>query len=108
VGAGSGCQLASTAATAYPVSHMISGYPLKADPASYCQFLWKNGNGRPWGDLHTAKGVQCAHMAAHGSDSKPSSFPRCAPTPGLSPPGLCMSSFNHDLYDCTTGPLAQH
>ena len=79
MGAGSGCQLASTAATAYPVSHMISGYPLKADPASYCQFLWKNGNGRPWGDLHTAKGVQCAHMAAHGSDSKPSSFPRCAP-----------------------------
>jgi hypothetical protein len=56
--------------------HLTSGYPLKADAAGYCQFLWKNGNGRPWGDQHTSKGVQCAQLPAHGQDSDPKSFPR--------------------------------
>ena len=35
--AATGCQLTSTAATAYPVMHLTSGYPLKADAATYCQ-----------------------------------------------------------------------
>jgi|EP01047_Picozoa_sp_COSAG01_P067717 hypothetical protein len=38
--------------------------------------IWQNGGGRPWGDLHTSKGVECAQLAAHGSDGNVSSFPR--------------------------------
>ena len=31
------CQLASSAGTAYPKQGAYSGYPLKSDPAGYCQ-----------------------------------------------------------------------
>lgn len=73
---GSTCHMGSTASTAYPLTGATSGYPLKSDAASYCQMIWQNGGGRPWGDLHTAKGVSCTHIPARGTDGKVGSFPR--------------------------------
>jgi hypothetical protein len=94
------CQLASSTATAFPEQGAYSGYPLKSDPASYCQvtrargsarhpavrasphspprwqMLWVNGNGRKWGDQHTASGVACASLPGKGSDTAVGSFPR--------------------------------
>eukprot|EP01052_Picozoa_sp_SAG31_P007086 SAG31_NODE_333_length_17527_cov_6.972056_13_plen_635_part_00 len=70
------CQLASSTSTAYPQAGAYSGFPLKSDPAGYCQMLWVNGNGRKWGDQHTASGVACAQLPANGSDAAVGSFPR--------------------------------
>jgi hypothetical protein len=45
-----GCHLVSTTSTAYPDDSAVSGYPVQADPASYCEQLWLSGDGAVWMD----------------------------------------------------------
>ena len=59
------CHLASSTATAYPNTKAISGYPLKADPASYCEQLWLSGHGKIWMDEEISNGIACANAPSH-------------------------------------------
>jgi len=56
------CSLTSDAAMAYPDNDRTSGYILSEDPATFCEQLFINSQGKPWADTHMAPGVDCVHL----------------------------------------------